>query len=95
MVQLKDPSRVKSGRADHNLGLVRRLALNLLKQESTARVGIKVKRKKAGWDHDYLLKVLPRKTRLPWRPLTLPRPVCGTAANHSAGSRISTPYWAG
>ena len=37
---------------------MRRLALNLLKQESTARVGIKAKRKKAGWDHDYLLKVL-------------------------------------
>ena len=30
-----------------------RLRRNLLKQERTAKVGIKAKRKKAGWDHDY------------------------------------------
>ena len=29
-----------------------------LKQERTAKVGIKAKRKKAGWDYPYLLKVL-------------------------------------
>lgn len=48
-------------RADHsaqNFGMLRHIALNLLKQEKTSRVGIKVKRLKCGWDHDYLLKVL-------------------------------------
>jgi hypothetical protein len=35
-----------------------RIALNLLKQEDTAKVGIAAKRRKAGWDVRYLLKVL-------------------------------------
>jgi hypothetical protein len=32
--------------------------LNLLKREKTCRKGIATKRLKAGWDHQYLLKVL-------------------------------------
>ena len=54
----EDHCRVRTGHADQNLAVVRHLTLNLLKQERTAKVGIKAKRKKAGWDHDYLLKVL-------------------------------------
>ena len=34
------------------------MALNLHKRERSTRVGIKAKRKKAGWDRGYLLKVL-------------------------------------
>ena len=49
---------MRTGHADQNLALMRHLALNLLKQERSAKVGIKAKRKKAGWDFDYLLKVL-------------------------------------
>ena len=37
---------------------MRRIALMLLKQEKTAKVGVKSRRKKAGWDRNYLLKVL-------------------------------------
>ena len=54
----EDHSRVRTGHADQNLTVIRHLALNLLKQERTTKVGIKAKRKKAGWDFDYLLKVL-------------------------------------
>ena len=41
-----------------NLAVVRHMAVNMLKQETTAKVGIKAKRKKAGWDYDYWLKDL-------------------------------------
>ena len=41
-----------------NLAVVPCLALNLYKQEHSTRVDIKAKRKKAGWDRGYLLKVL-------------------------------------
>lgn len=54
----EDDSRVRVGHAVENLALVRRLALQLLKQETTAKVGIKVKRHMAGWDTGYLLTVL-------------------------------------
>ena len=54
----EDHSRVRTGHADQNLAVIRHLALNLLKQERSAKVGIKAKRKKAGWDFDYLIKVL-------------------------------------
>ena len=33
-------------------------ALNMLKRESTSEVGVRAKRKRAGWDPDYLMTVL-------------------------------------
>lgn len=54
----EDDCRVRSGHAAENFSRLRRLALNLLKQERTNKVGIKAKRLRAGWDHDYLLKIL-------------------------------------
>ena len=40
--------------------MIRHLALNLLKQDRTARASIKGKRKRAGRDNDYLLAVISR-----------------------------------
>ena len=53
----EDQSRIRSGHAPENMTLMRKIALNLLSKESS-KVGKKAKRLKAGWDNDYLLKVL-------------------------------------
>lgn len=54
----EDQSRIRAGHAARNMAAVRRLALSLLNQEDSLSVGVKNKRLRAGWDHDYLRKVL-------------------------------------
>lgn len=54
----EDESRVRQGNATENLAIMRHLCLNLLRRETTAKCGIKAKRLKAGWDMNYLFKVL-------------------------------------
>jgi len=54
----EDASRVRVGNAAENLSRVRRIALMLLKREKSCKLGVKSKRKKAGWNRDYLLTVL-------------------------------------
>ncbi len=54
----EDESRVRKDHSVANFSTIRRIALNLLKQEKTAKVGIKTKRNKSGWSENYLLKVL-------------------------------------
>lgn len=54
----EDRCRIRKGHADENMSMFRHLALDLLKAEKTAKVGIKIKRQMAGWDNDYLLKIL-------------------------------------
>lgn len=54
----EDLNRTRMGNAAENLAIVRRIALNLLKQEKTHKNGISGRRKRAGWDNSYLMKVL-------------------------------------
>ena len=54
----EDQSRARSGFAAENLATLRRLALNLLKRDTTKKRGIRGKQKNAGWDHRYLLHLL-------------------------------------
>lgn len=54
----EDDCRVCEAKSAENLATIRHIGLNLLKQETSCRLGIKSKRKKAGWDESYLLKVL-------------------------------------
>jgi predicted transposase YbfD/YdcC len=54
----EDQCRIRQGHADANFSILRRTALSLLKNETTLKVGIKNKRLAAGWDDNYLEKVL-------------------------------------
>ena len=54
----EDSLRLRSGHAAQNIALMNKLALNLLKNEKSTKVGVKSKRLKAGWDNGYMMKVL-------------------------------------
>ena len=54
----EDDSRLRKDHGPQNFAILRHIALNLLKHETTCRLGTHNKRLKAAWDHDYLFKVL-------------------------------------
>jgi predicted transposase YbfD/YdcC len=54
----EDYNRLRSGNAAENFALINKIALNLLKNKKSIRLGVKNKRLKAGWDDGYILKVL-------------------------------------
>lgn len=54
----EDQCRLRSGNAAANFSFLNKIALNLLKNEKTAKIGIASKRLKAGWDENYMMKVL-------------------------------------
>jgi len=54
----EDLDRKRAGHAAQNFSLLNRIALNLLKQETTFKRGIRSKRLKAARNHPYLLKLL-------------------------------------
>jgi hypothetical protein len=54
----EDHSRFRKDHAPENFGILRHIAINLLKQEKSLKGGMQTKRLKAAWDHNYLLKIL-------------------------------------
>jgi predicted transposase YbfD/YdcC len=54
----EDFDRKRFMNASQNFSLINKIALNLAKNETSSKLGIKSKRKMAGWDENYLLKVL-------------------------------------
>ena len=53
-----DRNRARCGHAQENLSIIKRIALNMLTHENSTNIGIKAKRKKAGWDLQYLKKII-------------------------------------
>ncbi len=54
----EDECRIRKDHAPANFATLRHMALNLLKQENSKRRSIKTKRLKAGWDMEYLGRIL-------------------------------------
>ena len=54
----EDESRVRKDHGPENFAVLRHMALNLLKNEKSAKGGIHAKRLQAGWNNDYLLAIL-------------------------------------
>ena len=54
----EDDCRIIKDNAPQNFAIIRHISLNLLNQEKTSKTGAKNKRLRAGWDDDYLIKLL-------------------------------------
>ena len=54
----EDESRVRTGDGAENAGMLRRIALNLIRLDRSRKVSVHTKRLKAGWDQHYLLDLL-------------------------------------
>ena len=54
----EDRCRIRKDHAPQNFAVLRHIALNLLRQETTHKRGIKAKQKRAGWDNTYLTRLL-------------------------------------
>jgi predicted transposase YbfD/YdcC len=54
----EDQRRIRKGHGAENFSRLSRIALNLLKRNTSVKAGIKGKRLNAGWDHDYLLSLI-------------------------------------
>lgn len=54
----EDASRKKAGNAAQNFSVISRIALNLLQNEKSKKLSIKKKRLAAGWQHQYLEKLM-------------------------------------
>lgn len=54
----EDECRVRDKNAASNLAAIRKIAMNLVKAESSVKGSIRGKRKAAGWDNDYMQKII-------------------------------------
>ena len=54
----EDESRIRNAHSAENFVIMRHVALNLLKNDKTVKLGVKNKRLRAGWDENYLANLL-------------------------------------
>ena len=54
----EEDCRIRDGEAAQNFAILRRIAFNLLKKDTSTKLGIANKRLKAGWNVDYFANLL-------------------------------------
>jgi predicted transposase YbfD/YdcC len=54
----EDEQRKREKNSAQNFAVIRKIVLNLLKQENSNKLSLRTKRLKAGWDNNFLLKIL-------------------------------------
>ena len=54
----EDACRIRKEKGAQTFAVLRHIALNLLRREPHHKRGIKARRKRVGWDRDYLVQVL-------------------------------------
>ncbi len=54
----EDESRIRTDHAPANMAVLRHIALNLIRSDTTRKVGVKASRLKAGWSTSYMEKLL-------------------------------------
>ena len=54
----EDACRIRKDKGAQTFSVLRHIALDMLKREGQNKRGIKARRKRAGWDRNYLLQVL-------------------------------------
>ncbi|GAC1509117.1 MAG: hypothetical protein NVS1B6_16360 [Steroidobacteraceae bacterium] len=80
----EDDCRIRCGDGAQNFAILRRITLNLVKQDKLGKSSVRTKRLKAGWSIDYLQKLLGLRPlqgfmRWPWRHSQLSSTNCGKA----------------
>ena len=54
----EDRARMRKDNAASNFSIIRKMSLNLLRQDKTSKTGVKGKRLRCGWDDKYLFNIL-------------------------------------
>jgi hypothetical protein len=54
----EDRARMRKDNAASNFSIIRKMSLNLLRQDKTKKIGAKGKRLQCGWDYKYLFNIL-------------------------------------
>lgn len=54
----EDSLKARAGNVAENLSLIRKMTMAILKKDTTTDGGVELRRKRAGWDPDYLLQLL-------------------------------------
>ena len=54
----EDENRTRTHHGPENLATLRHMAYNLLKRDQSTKAGVKARRHAAGWDNDYLARLI-------------------------------------